>query len=210
MSSETRDRGQGTGKKEEARVAVPCPSSLIIGLTGPNAAGKGEVASALRTLGFAYHSLSDAVREEAFRRGRTTGRDDLILTGNELRREGGPGILAELTVPKLGERDLVDSIRNPAEVSVLRGLPSFILLGVTAPPAVRFERARLREGRGDAVDSLQAFLAKEAEENTTDPTAQRLAATFALADRIVENAGTLPDLRARVAALVSDLDAARR
>lgn len=185
------------------------PRALVLGLTGPNAAGKGEVASALLALGFAYHSLSDAVREEALKRGRTTGRDDLILTGNELRREGGPGILAELTVPKVGKRDLVDSIRNPAEVAVLRGLPSFILLGVTAPPAVRFERARLRKGRGDAVDSLQAFLAKEAEENTTDPTAQRLAATFALADRIVENAGTLTELRAKVATLVSDLDAAR-
>ncbi len=183
--------------------------ALIIGLTGPNAAGKGEVASALQALGFAYHSLSDAVREEARRRGRTTGRDDLILTGNELRREGGPGILAELTAPKLGARDLVDSIRNPAEVAVLRGLPSFILIGVTAPPAVRFERAQLREGRGDAVESIEAFLAKEAEENTTDPTAQRLAATFALADRIVENAGTLSELRAKVAALVTDLDAVR-
>ena len=184
---------------------VPCPLSLIIGLTGPNAAGKGEAAAALKALGFAYHSLSDAVREAALQRGRTTGRDDLILTGNELRREGGPGILAELTLPKLGRRDLVDSIRNPAEVAVLRRVPGFFLLGVTALPEVRFERARRRQGRGDAVASLQSFLDKEAEENTADPAAQQLGATFALADRIITNDGSIEELHQSIRALVANL-----
>ena len=179
---------------------------IVIGLTGPNAAGKGEVARALMKLGFACHSLSDAVRDEAVALGRTTGRDDLILTGNEMRRDGGPGVLAERILPKLCHRDVVDSIRNPAEVEVLRRNPAFVLLGVTAPPEVRFERARKRPGRGDAVGGLQAFLDKEAEENTQDPTAQRLAATFALADRTIVNDGGLSSLRAAVAALVRDLE----
>jgi dephospho-CoA kinase len=181
--------------------------TLVIGLTGPNAAGKGEAAETLKAMGFTYHSLSDAVREEALHRGRTTDRDDLIATGNELRREGGPGILAQLTIPKLGDRDLVDSIRNPAEVGVLRGVKGFFLLGVTAPAEVRYERALNRAGRGDAVQSLEAFLAKEAEENTSDPTAQRLSATFALADRVLINEGPLEDLRRKVRDLVADLEA---
>jgi dephospho-CoA kinase len=182
---------------------------LIIGLTGPNAAGKGEVASALMALGFTYHSLSDAVREEAIRRDRSMGRDDLILTGNELRREGGAGILARLTIPKLGTKDIVDSVRNPAEVDELRTLDGFVLLGVTAPPEVRYARALSRVGRGDAVQSLEAFLAKEAEENTTDPTAQRLSATFSLADQVLTNDGTLEDLHRKVRSLVSSLEAGR-
>jgi dephospho-CoA kinase len=179
---------------------------IVIGLTGPNAAGKGEVARALGELGFAYHSLSDAVREEALALGRTTGRDDLILTGNELRREGGPGILAQRIIPRLGGRDVVDSIRNPAEVAALRGVPGFTLLGVTAPPQVRFERARKRRGRGDAVVDLAAFLEKEAEENTRDPAAQQLSATFAFADRTLVNDGALDALRAAVSALVQELE----
>ncbi len=182
---------------------------MVIGLTGPNAAGKGEVAAALRELGFEYHSLSDAVREEALRRGRTTGRDDLILTGNELRREGGAGVLARLTIPRLGSKDIVDSVRNPAEAEELRTVRGFLLLGVTAPPEVRYARALGRVGRGDAVQSLEAFLAKEAEENTSDPTAQRLGATFALADRVLTNEGTLGDLQLKVRALVADLEAGR-
>ncbi len=182
---------------------------LIIGLTGPNAAGKGEAAAALKEMGFAYHSLSDVVREEAVARGRTTGRDDLILTGNELRREGGPGVLAERMLARLGPRDIVDSVRNPAEAQVLRGVRGFVLLGVDAPVEVRFQRARGRHGRGDATSSLDAFVRKEAEENTTDPTAQRLGATFALADRVLSNDGTLDDLRKRVRLLVSGLEGGR-
>jgi dephospho-CoA kinase len=194
---------------EPRDLTVKASRPLIIGLTGPNAAGKGEVASALMALGFTYHSLSDAVREEAVRRDRTTGRDDLILTGNELRREGGAGILARLTIPKLGARDIVDSVRNPAEVEELRTLEGFLLLGVTAPPEVRYARALSRVGRGDAVQSLEAFLAKEAEENTTDPTAQRLSATFALADQVLANDGSLGDLQRKVRLLVATLEAGR-
>ena len=36
----------------------------VIGLTGTNAAGKGEVANYLKNQGYAYFSLSDAIRDE--------------------------------------------------------------------------------------------------------------------------------------------------
>jgi dephospho-CoA kinase len=196
-------------RSEEKDRPVPGPQPLIIGLTGPNAAGKGAAAAALKSLGFIYHSLSDAVRDAAILRGRTTDRDDLILTGNELRREGGAGILAELTLPKLGARDIVDSIRNPAEVEVLRRLPGFHLLGVTALPEARFERARQRQGRGDAVASLRSFLDKEAEENTADPSAQQLSATLALADHLIDNDGTIDDLHLGIRQFVAQLIAVK-
>ncbi len=184
---------------------TPSPS-LVIGLTGPNAAGKGEAAKVLQDLGFAYHSLSDVVREEAVARGLTTSRDDLIFTGNALRSEGGAGILAERTMSRLGGRDIVDSIRNPREVEVLRRVPGFVLVGVWAPPEVRYERAKVRTGRGDAVESLEAFMAKEAEENSGDPAAQQLNATFKLADEEVRNDTTLDALRAEITALVTRLE----
>lgn len=178
---------------------------LVLGLTGPNASGKGEVARLLGVRGFAPHSLSDIVREEALNRGLTTGRDDLIATGNDLRRRGGPGVLAERMLPRLGGRDLVDSIRNPAEVEVLRRLRRFVLVGVTAPIEVRYRRALGRVGRGDAVESLEAFAAKEAEENTAEMTAQRLEATFALADRILLNDGGLEALEGRIDNMLEEL-----
>jgi dephospho-CoA kinase len=170
---------------------------VVVGLTGPNAAGKGEVAAYLRTLGFAVHSLSDIVREEAAARGWPPDREHLIRTGNELRRTGGPGVLAERILSRLRDLDVVDSIRNPAEVAVLRRVPGFLLLGVDAPARMRFERSLARSRPGDPA-TFEAFEERERQENSSDPAAQQLRATLLLADRIVRNEGTLAALKAEV------------
>jgi dephospho-CoA kinase len=178
---------------------------LIVGLTGPNAAGKGEIARLLQERGFVLHSLSDIVREEARARGLSAARAHLIRIGNDLRARGGPGVLAERVLGRLGRRDVVDSIRTPAEVAVLRGIPGFLLLGVDASVEERFRRSRSRARPGDA-ESLAEFREREAQENTSDPAAQQLEATLRLADRIVQNRGSLADLARAVDALVADLE----
>jgi dephospho-CoA kinase len=176
-------------------------------LTGPNAAGKGEVASALARLGFRVHSLSDIVREEARREGLPPEREHLIAVGNRLRASRGPGVLAERIVPRLGTRDVVDSIRNPAEVDVLRRVEGFVLLGVCASVDSRFRRALARARPGDPT-TLPAFQERERQENTSDPHSQQLQATFRLADEILDNEGDLRTLRAAVGRLVQRLDVA--
>jgi dephospho-CoA kinase len=176
---------------------------LVLGLTGPNAAGKGEVAQYLGSRGFAVHSLSDVVRDEAAARGLPPEREHLIRIGTLLREEGGAGVLARRILPRLGQRDVVDSIRNPAEVEVLRELPHFVLLGVQAPVELRFRRS-LGRGRTGDPRSLEEFRRREAEENTSDPNAQRLEATFGLADRVLDNAGDVADLHAAVERLLSE------
>jgi len=170
---------------------------VVLGLTGPNAAGKGEVASHLERCGFKLHSLSDVVREEAARQGFPPEREHLIRIGNELRRELGAGALARGILSRLGERDVVDSIRNPAEVVVLRERDDFVLLGVSAQPQRRFQRS-LERGRPGDPATFEEFLERERQENSSDPGAQQLGATFALADQIVRNDGDLDDLRRAV------------
>src|SRR5262245_46584251 len=177
---------------------------MILGLTGPNAAGKGEVAAYLKSRGFAYHSLSDVLREEMERRHLPPTRENLIALGNELRAAGGPGVLAEMVRQRLGSRDVVDSIRNPAEVEVLRRVPGFTLIGVDAPIEVRFNRAKKRARPGDGL-TLEEFREKEARENSPDPARQQLAATFALADHEVGNGGSLDQLRGKVDLLITGL-----
>src|SRR5258705_6391863 len=114
---------------------------LVLGVTGPNAAGKGEVSAYLKQLGFSVHSLSDIVREAAQARGFPPEREHLIRIGTELRESGGPGVLAQKLIPRLGLRDVVDSIRHPAEVEQLRRVPGFFLIAVDAPPELRFARS---------------------------------------------------------------------
>jgi len=177
----------------------------VLGLTGPNAAGKGEVAAYLARLGFRVHSLSDVVREEAARRGLPPEREHLIRIGTELRREGGSGVLAERILPRLDGRDVVDSIRNPAEVEVLRSRGDFRLLGVRGSEEVRFRRSLARRRAGDP-QSLEAFRERERQENTSDPAAQQLTATFDLADHVLENEGALEALHGAVERLLARLD----
>ena len=180
---------------------------LIVGITGPNAAGKGEVSAYLKTLGFDVHSLSDIVREEAAARTLPPEREHLIRVGTLLREEGGLGVLAERLTPRLGARDVVDSIRNPAEVATLRKVPGFVLVGVDAPATLRFERSRLRARPGDP-ESFEDFLARERQENSANPAGQQLRATFALADRVVLNDGDLHGLHRKIDELLHGFGAA--
>lgn len=178
---------------------------LVLGITGPNAAGKGEVASHLVRKGFRVHSLSDVVREAAAERNLPPVRENLIRLGNELRAENGAGVLASRLLTRIGGRDVVDSIRNPAEVAVLRSVPGFVLVGVTASAEVRFRRSLARARPGDPA-TLEEFLSRERQENRNDPAGQQLAATFALADRVLDNEGNLESLQGEVDRLLAELE----
>lgn len=68
---------------------------MIIGLTGKNASGKGEVANYLQKKEFIYFSLSDVIRGEATKLGLNHSRDNLIKLGNELREKFGANYLAQ-------------------------------------------------------------------------------------------------------------------
>jgi dephospho-CoA kinase len=170
---------------------------LCVGLTGPNASGKGEVARFLGENGFSLHSLSDVVREEATRQGLDHSRENLIATGTSLRQIHGEGVLAERTLPKLTDHSVVDSIRNPGEIRVLKTLPCFFLLGVDAPVALRFERSRKRGRIGDG-ETLQEFQRKEELEKSSHGPGQQLDVCFRMADQVVVNDDTLESLRLRV------------
>jgi dephospho-CoA kinase len=176
---------------------VSAPLKVCVGLTGPNASGKGEVALFLKERGFSVHSLSDEVREEATRRGLDHTRDHLIATGTSLREKHGDGVLAERILPKLGERSVVDSIRNPGEIRVLRSLPGFHLLGIDAPIALRFERSSRRGRTGDG-GTLQDFARKEALEKSSHGPGQQLDTCFSMADLVVENDQSLEELHRRI------------
>ena len=60
---------------------------MIIGLTGKNAAGKGEVGELLQEKGFYFYSLSDVLREALKSRGEEPIRDGGGLEGPA--RDGG-------------------------------------------------------------------------------------------------------------------------
>ena len=173
----------------------------FIGLTGTNSAGKGETAAFFVSRGYGYRSLSDVIRERLSAEGLEANRDNLIRKGNELRREGGPDILARLAMAGLRPPAVIDSIRNPMEIAYLKARPGFTLLAIEAPVPVRFERA-VRRGRNESAATLEDFARKEDEERGSEPGAQQLDACIALADAIILNDGTIEDLHRQLEALL--------
>ncbi len=169
------------------------PQPRIIGLTGTNGAGKGECAAFLVSKGFAYHSLSDILRDELRTRGLEPDRNNLIRIGNELREAHGPDVLARRTAAQVKAPAVIDSIRNRREVERLRELDGFLLLAIDAPLEIRFGRVAAR-GRDESAATLEEFRRKEEEEMSGGTAAQQLAACMALADRRIVNDGTLEEL----------------
>lgn len=172
---------------------------MIIGLTGPNCAGKGETAKYLQQKGFAYFSLSDGIREELKRRGLAQNRENLIAVGNEVREKEGPAAWAKRTMLHVThDRNVViDSIRNPAEIDELRKNPHFQLWGINAPVETRFARA-MRRGRGENASTLEEFKALEEQENSGELHKQQLKKCYAMADKTIENDSTFAKLHAQI------------
>jgi dCMP deaminase len=170
---------------------------MIIGVSGPNGAGKGEFVKYLAERSFYVHSLSDAIRDELERRGVEESRERMIEVGRAMRAADGPGALAEGVVRKLlpNRNYAIDSIRHPAEVAVLRAhTRDFKLVWVDAELEVRFERMQARGRVGDP-QSLEKMRALEARELQSDDIAgQQLLAVRELADFVVRNDGGLPEL----------------
>src|SRR5215510_4627705 len=156
---------------------------MVIGLTGRNAAGKGEVAKYLQTKSFYYYSLSDAIREELRARKMKVTGEALIEVGNELRQRFGPGVLADriLQHTQPDRNYVIDSIRNPAEVAVFRKGKNFRLILVDAPVVVRFERTVAR-GRESDPTTFEAFVALDNREAAGDDTSQNLIKVEQLVD----------------------------
>jgi dephospho-CoA kinase len=172
----------------------------LIGLTGTNGAGKGEIAEFFKKKGYAYFSLSDVIRGELKKSGQPVTRNNLIRMGNELRRQFGADILARRVLEKVAGKAVIDSIRNPQEVECLRRHEGFFLLAIDAPPELRFQRVKDR-GRDESASTFDEFVAKEREEKDGTETGQRLKACMESADILIVNDGTLDSLHQKLEAL---------
>lgn len=173
---------------------------MIIGLTGKNGSGKGELAEFLKKRGFTYYSLSDELREEMHRQKIEITREKLIPFANDMRNKYGPSYLAEKILSKidLDKNYVVDSIRNPFEVETLRKRKDFHLISVTADAKVRFERLKSRGRESDPVDYKKFLAIDAAEASNADPSAQQLDRTSEMADAVVDNNTTIEEFHDKI------------
>lgn len=175
---------------------------MIIGITGTNAAGKESVAAILNKRGFVQFSCSDAIRDEARRRGLPLDRESLIALGNELRGAFGSSVLADRVFQSIKEQGIknamVVSIRNPAEAKALAVHDNFVLVWVDAKPEIRYERSRQRQRDKSDELSFDEFLALEQFEQDAGPTGQRLKVMKEISSIKIDNNETIGELEGKV------------
>lgn len=174
---------------------------MIIGVTGTFAAGKDTISDHLQKKGFFHFSLSDAIRNEAERRGLPKDRDTLRNLGREMGETMGADILAKRAVAaagKTGAKNVVfTSIRRTPEVKFLKSQPKFVLLNVDAPIEVRYQRVQKRGTEKDSID-FETFRAQEEKEKSGTGAQQDLSGVAAFADYQIANDGTFAQLYKKI------------
>jgi len=183
---------------------------MIIGLTGSLAAGKEVVSDFFKEKGFIYFSLSNEVREVAKKRGIELTRKNLQDLGNELRETEGIGVLAKRVLNKIKENNnlnvIVDGVRNPAEIDVLKALNNFFLIAVDAPKEIRFDRFVKRNRESDP-NTWEGFLKVDSRDKGEgeSETGQGVGKCMGRADFTLDNSGTLEEIQNKVERLYLNL-----
>ncbi len=172
-----------------------------IGLTGPIASGKNEVAKYLIKKGFRYISLSEILREIAKKLGVKITRENLQDLGDRLRREYGNDYLARKALEKMDEGNwVINSIRNPGEVEFFRkNLKEFYLIAVDAPLEIRWERIRKRQKDTDPKTFEEFLKINERDLGINQPEyGQGVKRCMEMADFLIVNDGSLKELYEKV------------
>lgn len=177
---------------EKAIGDSPSDRPIIICLTGMPGAGKSTVAISLKEKGFFVITMGDIIREEAQRLKLDLNDTNLGRLMIQLRKELGPGAVAELIVKKIGSMLIskskeeipvvvVDGLRSIAEVTVLNRVGQVRLLAIHASSQIRFAHLKER-GRMDAPVDQSEFTEREKRELEVG-----ISEVIALADEVISN-----------------------
>jgi len=165
---------------------------LVLGITGTIGAGKGTVVEYLiEKCNFRHYSVRGFLIEEINKQKLPVNRDSMVIVANELRALHGPAYIVEKLYEKAlknGHDAIIESIRTPGEIDLLKSKEKFYLIAVDAPAELRYKRIVSRNSETDKID-FSTFLENEKREMTTsDAHKQNLSKCIQLADvRLLNN-----------------------
>jgi dephospho-CoA kinase len=171
---------------------------MIIGITGTDGAGKGTVVRYLvDQKGFTHYSSRKHILEEIEKQGLETDRNQMRLTGNELRETFGNDVIVSKSLVQMEqdgvEHAVIESLRTVAEAETLKR-EGGILLAVDADQALRFQRVQERRSETDKV-SFEEFVAHEnLESDDPNPHGMQKKRVVEMADYTILNNGSLTEL----------------
>ena len=175
---------------------------MIIGITGTDGAGKGEVVKYLTEQhNFIHYSARALITEAVKDRGLEPSRKNFRLTANDLRRQHGNDFIVKETFKKIvaegAMNAVIESIRTTAETETLKK-EGGILIAVDADQALRYRRIKKRQSESDHISLAEFKQQEELEMNDPDPNGMQKAAVMAVADHTIINDGTLATLHKKI------------
>lgn len=185
---------------------------MIIGITGTNGAGKGEVVRYLvEQKGFVHYSVRDAIVEALAEQGLPVDRPHMNEMGTALRAQHGPAYFAKLFCDRAHaaniEHAVIESIRSPFEADEIHAQGGYVLV-VDADTRLRYSRVLERAGATDQVTFEQFCVQQEREmrsEDPSNPAKMDIYAVIERSDATIQNNGTLEELYAATDAALNTL-----
>jgi len=174
-------------------------STLILGLVGPLASGKGTVKKYIvEKYGGQDCRFSSILRDVLKRLSLDISRDNLINISTILRQNFGQDLLAKAIANDAKNFDadivVIDGVRRMEDIQYLREIKGFVLLSIDADEKVRYGRMVARnENAGDNKKTFEEFLADHKRE-----TELTIPGVMKIADNVVDNSGTLDELHAQI------------
>lgn len=171
---------------------------LVVGLSGKIGSGKTVVSKYLASrYGANQMRFSQILMDILERLHIPAEREALQKLGHALRSSVGEDVIVnafrEDVAKNHSEFIVVDGIRYPNEVDMLRSFENNILLYVDAPAEVRYQRCVERNEKGEGGISFNGFLAAEKRK-----TERHLDSVAELSDYVIENTGSIEELHRRV------------
>lgn len=197
---------EALGSAEEDYLIVPTVEptprdmrcEIVLGLSGPVAAGKTTAGKVLERWGFRYCRFSEVLEEEAKAAGQTINRGTLQSAGERAfnSRFGQRRLQNKLAKRVEGaERIVVDGLRHPEDCAFVRERWGFAALHVHVGADADLRGSRYADRSRESIGVFRQATAQAVEQNV--PALEKLA------DYRIVNAGSVEDLEAELSGLVS-------
>jgi dephospho-CoA kinase len=178
----------------------------IIAFTGMPASGKSEAVQLAKDKGIPVVRMGDLVWEETKRQGKPLNDKNVGSVASNMRKEQGMDVWAKRTVEKIHSLKksphlVIDGVRNMEEIEYFKkelGL-DFFVVAINAPDELRRKRAIARGRTDDSTDL------KDLQERDKREIRWGLQKVIADADIIIQNNGSLEQLKKQVLSVLNDL-----
>ncbi|MFX0035893.1 MAG: AAA family ATPase [Candidatus Hermodarchaeota archaeon] len=174
----------------------------VLAICGLPGSGKSTAIKAIEDLGIVV-TMGDIVRNETNKRNLKPTRNNIGKIATELRKTGGPAIIADKCVDLIKDLNeeviFVDGIRSLSEVNIFRQYWKFPIVAIVVDEKRRFKRL-ISRGRSDDPKTLEDLKERDKREINFG-----LDKVIEIANYMILNNSTIKDLKKKTRKVVIEI-----